>query len=119
AHRMGGVAGLEQRLQVGQLVEQLLEPQLVDLVDDDEQELVVLVGAWALGAEQLVDRQVGRVRQRRVAIARVGRGHQPSVEIKASGAPRSASVTGDGGSASQAATVAAANASALRRAYST
>ena len=36
-------------LQVGELVEQLLEPELVDLVDDDEQQLVVLVGRgrWA------------------------------------------------------------------------
>ena len=44
-----------------ELVEQLLEPQLVDLVDDDEQQLVVLVRAWSLGAEHLVEREVAAV----------------------------------------------------------
>ena len=43
-----------------ELVEQLLEPQLVDLVDDDEQQLVVLVGARPLGAEHLVEGEVRR-----------------------------------------------------------
>ena len=43
------VARLEPALQVAELVQELLEPQLVDLVDDDEQQLVVLVGLgrWA------------------------------------------------------------------------
>jgi hypothetical protein len=51
-------------LQRAQLVQQLLEPQLVDLVDDDEQHLVVLVRPRALGAEHLVQRQIGAVGQR-------------------------------------------------------
>ena len=85
------VAGLEQRLGVAELVEQLLEPQLVDLVDDDEQQLVVLVRARPLGAEHLVERQVAGVGQRGVA----GRGirHRRrwyvSVRLVTIGAPRS------------------------------
>src|SRR4051794_31449700 len=47
-----------------QLVQQLFEPELGDLVDDDEQQLVVLLGAWALGRQQLVEGEVGRVRDR-------------------------------------------------------
>ena len=65
----GAVAVLEARLQVRSLVQELLEPQLVDLVDDDEQELVVLVRARALGAQDLVEREVRRVRQRCPLIA--------------------------------------------------
>ena len=42
AHGVRGAAGLELGLELAQLVQQLLEPQLVDLVDDDEQHLVVL-----------------------------------------------------------------------------
>ena len=45
-------------------MQQLLEPQLVDLVDDDEEQLVVLLGARALRAQDVVERQVGRVGQR-------------------------------------------------------
>ena len=40
--RAVGVAGLERQLDAAQLVAERLEPQLVDLVDDDEQQLVVL-----------------------------------------------------------------------------
>ena len=58
-------------LGVAELVEELLEPQLVDLVDDDEQQLVVLVGARALGAEHLVEGQVRRVGQRGVDVGPV------------------------------------------------
>ena len=57
------LALLEQPLQVRELVEQLLEPQLVHLVDDDEEDLVVLVRARPLGAEDLVEREIGRVRE--------------------------------------------------------
>ena len=57
------VALLEHPLQVAELVDELLEPELVDLVDDDEQDLVVLVGVRPLGAEDLLERQVGRIRQ--------------------------------------------------------
>jgi diguanylate cyclase (GGDEF)-like protein len=60
-HRMRRVAGLEPGLQPGQLVQQLLEPQLVDLVDDDEQHLVVLARPGLLGREQLVQPQVAGV----------------------------------------------------------
>jgi hypothetical protein len=42
-------------------VQQLLEPQLVDLVDDYEQELVVLLGAGSLRAEDLVQCEVAVV----------------------------------------------------------
>ena len=42
---------LQPRLEVPQLVEQLLEPELVDLVHDDEQQLVVLVRARPLCTE--------------------------------------------------------------------
>jgi hypothetical protein len=64
-----GVAVLQATLQVRALVQQLLEPELVDLVDDDEQELVVLGGARALGAQDLVETEVRRVRQRRPLVA--------------------------------------------------
>jgi hypothetical protein len=37
-----GVARLEHPLDFGELVEELLEPQLVHLMDDDEEQLVVL-----------------------------------------------------------------------------
>ena len=54
---------LEQALEVRELVEQLLEPELVHLVDDDEEHLVVLVRARPLCPEELVEREVGRVGQ--------------------------------------------------------
>ena len=44
------------------LVEELLEPQLVDLVDDDEQHLVVLGRARLLQGQELLDFQVGGIR---------------------------------------------------------
>ena len=47
-----------------ELVQQLLEPELVDLMDDDEEELVVLRSCRSrlLQREQLVDLQVARIR---------------------------------------------------------
>jgi len=51
----------EPALQVRELVEQLLEPELVHLVDDDEEHLVVLVRARVLRPEDVVERQVGGV----------------------------------------------------------
>src|SRR5262249_38687751 len=68
-----GVAGLQPVLEVAQLVDQLLEPQLVDLVDDDEQDLVVLLGVGPLRPQHLVERQVGAVGQGGGAV--VVRGH--------------------------------------------
>ena len=61
------VARLEGPLDLGQLVDELLEPQLVDLVDDDEQELVMLGPAVhvarqrLLRGEQLLEGEVGRI----------------------------------------------------------
>jgi hypothetical protein len=64
AYRVRGVDLLQPALQVLQFVQQLLEPQLVHLVDHDEQHLVVFIGSGALRGEDLVERQVGRVGQR-------------------------------------------------------
>ena len=52
-----------QRIDLIELVEDFLEPQLVDLVDDDEEHLVVLGtrGAGALQREELVDGEVAAV----------------------------------------------------------
>jgi diguanylate cyclase (GGDEF)-like protein len=61
AHGVRRLPGLELDLQLGQFVQQLLEPQFVDLVDDDEQHLVVLVRPRLLGPEQLVQPQVAGV----------------------------------------------------------
>jgi hypothetical protein len=38
-------------------------------VDDDEEELVVLFGAGALGSEDVVEAEVGRVGQSRLVVA--------------------------------------------------
>jgi len=59
---------LERPLEIRRLVQQHLEPELVDLVDDDEEELVVFgpVGQRLLGRQELVQVQVGRVGERRV-----------------------------------------------------
>ena len=51
--RSVGVAFLEGQLHALQLVAQLLEPQLIDLVDDDEQQLVMLGAVRAGGAFDL------------------------------------------------------------------
>ena len=56
----------ERPLEVAELVDQLLEPELVHLVDDDEEDLVVLVRLRPLRAEDLLQRQVRRVVQRLV-----------------------------------------------------
>jgi hypothetical protein len=58
-----GVALFEAPLEVARLVEQLLEPQLVHLVDDDEQHLVVLGGTRPLRTQDLVERDVRAVCQ--------------------------------------------------------
>ena len=58
AHGVRRLAGLELGLELAQLVQQLLEPQLVDLVDDDEQHLVVLGRPGLLRREQPVEPQV-------------------------------------------------------------
>ncbi len=61
AHGVRGAAGLEFGLQLAELVQQLLEPQLVDLVDDDEQHLVVLARPGLLRRKQLIEPQVAGV----------------------------------------------------------
>jgi tellurite resistance protein TerC len=78
----GLVVGVEQLGGVVELPQHLFEPQLVHLVDHDEQHLVVLgaVGARLLQREQLVDLEVRGVRQR-------GVGHVPSVVAKAAQRP--------------------------------
>ena len=72
--RRGPCALLEQALQAAHLVEDLLEPELVDLVDDDEEHLVVFraVAQRPLQRQQLVDLEVARVGER------LARGHQKS-----------------------------------------
>ena len=61
-----GSSRVEQRHHAIDLVQHLLEPQLVDLVNDDEQHLVVLgpVRARPLQREQLVDREIAAVGDR-------------------------------------------------------
>ena len=58
--RVKRIAGIEQGNHVIDFVEHLLEPQLVDLVNDDEEHLVVLgpLGARPLKGEQFIDGQV-------------------------------------------------------------
>ena len=53
-----------------ELVQQLLEPELVDLVDDDEEQLVVFgpVGPRLLQREELVELQVVPVGDGRVGV---------------------------------------------------
>jgi hypothetical protein len=62
---MGGVLG-EQLADEIDLVQQLLEPQLVDLVNDDEEQLVVFgsIGSRPLQREQLVDAEIPAICQR-------------------------------------------------------
>ncbi len=62
-----GVAGIQGAPDARELVAELLEPQLVHLVDDDEQQLIVLravrtSGALDLEREQLGHLEIGRVR---------------------------------------------------------
>ena len=58
----------EQHVDPIDLVEDFLEPELVDLVNDDEEQLVVLgpLGARLLEGEQLVDMQIAAVGNGRV-----------------------------------------------------
>src|SRR5436190_9123723 len=60
------LVALEQPADAIEFVQQLLEPQLVDLVNDDEQHLVVLRSGRArlLQRQELVDLQVTRVSER-------------------------------------------------------
>ena len=57
------IARVEQRDHAIDFVQHLLEPQLVDLVNDDEEHFVVFgsFGARPLQREQLIDRQIGSV----------------------------------------------------------
>ncbi len=65
----------------GRLVEELLEPQLVDLVDGDEEQLVVRrrVGLEVLGVEQLRQPQVAAVGQLRPLLAERDEGLRDAV----------------------------------------
>ena len=57
---LGKVIGVEVFDQLIELVQQLLEPELVHLMNDDEQRLVVFrrIGLALLQAEQIVDAEV-------------------------------------------------------------
>ena len=61
----------QQRHDPIELVQQLLEPELVDLVNDDEEDLVVFVGAWLLQLEELVDLQIAAVGDGRGLVSRL------------------------------------------------
>ena len=63
--RLVVVQPLDDRIQ---LVKQLFEPQLVDLVDDDEQRLIVLrwIGKQPLKREQLAYFEVAAIRKSRL-----------------------------------------------------
>ena len=67
AVRLERVVGVEQRDDRVELVQDLLEPELVDLVDDDEEELVVVrrIGLRVLQAEQIVEPEIAAVAERR------------------------------------------------------
>ena len=69
----GVVVAREQPLEVIQLVQYLLEPELVDLMDHDEEHLVVLgsLRQGALEREQLVDLQVFAVRRHETVYSRM------------------------------------------------
>lgn len=57
------------------LVQELFEPEFVDLMDDDEQHLVVMCGTRErlLKIEQLVDLEIGTVRKGHFTMAYEGR----------------------------------------------
>src|SRR6266436_3631022 len=59
---VGGVTCFETSLQECQLMQELFEPELVNLVDDDEEHLVVLLGAGLLCGQHLVEREIRHVR---------------------------------------------------------
>ena len=67
AGRHGGPGGV-------QLVQDLLEPQLVDLMDDDEEQLVVGSRLGALQSQQLGERQVAAVVEPPAFLAEAGTG---------------------------------------------
>ena len=75
-----GSSASKQPLHVVELVQHLLEPELVDLVDDDEEQLVVLgpVGARLLEVEELVDVEVAAVGDGGIHPFRLPDGSQPS-----------------------------------------
>ena len=70
-----GVARFQSSLKSGELVQNLLKPQFIDLVDRDEEQLIVLrsLRKGLLECEQLIDLQIGRVGNGFVVI---GSGHQ-------------------------------------------
>ncbi len=87
------LVALEAVAQMVELVQHLLEPELVDLVDDDEEHLVVLrpAGLGALAGEQLVELQVVRVSERQGTLrGRAYRRRARAVNARLGGASRSA-----------------------------
>jgi hypothetical protein len=86
----------QQRRDAIELVQQLLEPQLIDLVDDDEEQLVMLgsLGTRLLQREELVETQIARVGDRRVRCGHDSSGtSNPTARINAMALLR---VTGPG-----------------------
>ena len=71
-----GVIRFQRSLDGTQLMADLLEPQLVDLVDDDEEELVVL---GAIGADRPLDLQREQLRHLEVGRVRDGSAGHPSM----------------------------------------
>src|SRR3989442_13077068 len=59
----GRLVVAQQRLEIVELMEHFFEPELVHLMDDDEEHLVVLGtrGAWLLQGQQLVELEVAGI----------------------------------------------------------
>ncbi|CAB4580294.1 unannotated protein [freshwater metagenome] len=57
------VTDLQGRLKSGQFMEYLLEPQLIDLVNGNEEQLVVLgaIREWLLQGQQFRNFQIARI----------------------------------------------------------
>ena len=56
------MARFEALLQEGELMKELFEPEFVNLMNDDEEHLVVLLGARLLRGKHLVEREIRHVR---------------------------------------------------------
>jgi hypothetical protein len=65
-----GIAILERALESAGLVKDLLEPEFIDLVDDNEEHLVVFgtVGNWTLGGQEFFEMEVFAVGESHAAI---------------------------------------------------
>jgi hypothetical protein len=61
--RSVSVTVFQSGLQSRKLVENLLEPELIDLMNGDEQQLIVLraIGEWLLQRQEFIDLEIGRI----------------------------------------------------------